>query len=131
MSIGCVVTSSRAENIMKSPTISENRFESGSWASLHYLKSHTVAYYLSRAAGADLSSTLNQGTVGTQPPGWTDAFHTYQIDPASVVPLVQVQTPVGEQRGTVTITATASDPDWGVSDVMLTSIFSVQKWECF
>jgi hypothetical protein len=92
-------------------------FQDANWISLHYLKSHTIAYYLSRAAGVDLSSTLNQGSVGTPPPNWGGGFYNYQINLASVVPTAQIQSPTGTQRGTITLTATASDPDWGIADI--------------
>jgi hypothetical protein len=58
-----------------------SEYESPNWMALHYVKSHTVAYYLSRAAGTDLSDILNQGTVGTQPPAWSGgAFGSYKIN---------------------------------------------------
>jgi len=94
-----------------------SEFESPNWYTLHYLKSHTVAYYLSRAAGIDLSTILNQGTVGTPPPGWSAGpFTNYQINLSSVVPQVTLQSPTGPLSGAVTLTSTALDPDWGVHD---------------
>jgi hypothetical protein len=94
-----------------------SEFENPNWYSLHYLKSHTVAYYLSRAAGVDLSTILNQGTVGTLPPGWSAGpFTSYQINLGSVVPQTNLQSPTDVLRGTVTLTSTASDPDWGIHD---------------
>jgi hypothetical protein len=95
----------------------QSEFTSPNWYQLHYLKSHVVAYYLSRAAGTDLSTTLNQGTVGSKPPGWTKTFYPYQINLGSVTPVTSIQSPSGTQKGTITLKAAASDPDWGVSDV--------------
>jgi hypothetical protein len=94
-----------------------SEYESSNWYQLHYLKSHVVAYYLSRAAGVDLSMTLNQGTVGQKPSGWSGSFSPYQINLGSVTPTDQIQSPTGVQRGTIQLTATATDPDWGVNDV--------------
>ncbi len=100
-----------------------SEYESQNWYSLHYLKSHIVAYYLSRAAGIDLSNTLNQDSVGQYPPlPWNGCcqppiFYPYQINLASVIPIATIQSPSGTQRGTINLAATASDPDWGVSDV--------------
>jgi len=95
-----------------------SEFESANWYGLHYLKSHTVAFYLSNAAGVDLSATLDNGTVGTPPPAWSDvSFAPYQIDLASVVPVDQIQPPSGTKKGAIALSATASDPDWGVRDV--------------
>jgi hypothetical protein len=90
-----------------------SEYQSPNWYSLHYLKSHTVAYYMSRAAGVDLSATLNQGSVGTPPPGWT-SYTNYQIDLSMVIPTAQLQLITGVQRGKIMLTSTASDPDWGV-----------------
>jgi hypothetical protein len=92
-----------------------SEYESSSWYSLHYLKSHVVAYYLSRAAGVDLSAVLAQGTVGQQPAGWTNAFYAYRINLTAVIPTVQIQQPSGS--GNLSLTANASDPDWAVQAV--------------
>jgi hypothetical protein len=93
-----------------------SEFESSNWYNLHYLKSQTVAYYLSRAVGIDLSAILNQGKVGTAPPNWTGSFANYQINLSSVLPTAYLKSPTSVQHGMITLTSNASDPDWGVHD---------------
>jgi hypothetical protein len=93
-----------------------SEYENSNWLALHYLKSNTVAYYLSRAAGVDVSSILAQGTIGTQPPGWGGTFYAYQINLNSILPTAQIQSPTGVQHGTITVASSAQDPDWGILD---------------
>jgi hypothetical protein len=95
----------------------DSEYLSPNWYQLHYLKSHVIAYYLSRATGVDLSSTLNQGSVGQMPSGWSGTFYAYQISLSSVIPSDQIQSPSGMRHGVIQLTATASDPDWGIKDV--------------
>ena len=94
-----------------------SEYEDPNWLSKGYLKSHYVAYYLSRNAWTDLSSTLNAGTVGKKPPGYQGTFYEYSISLASVRPTATIQSPVGWQCGTITLHATASDPDQHAVDV--------------
>ncbi|MGA2791776.1 MAG: hypothetical protein ABSF00_13545, partial [Candidatus Bathyarchaeia archaeon] len=96
-----------------------SEYESANWMSLHYIKSSIVAYYLSQAAGIDLSATLNQGSVGMPPPGWQGSYTPYKINLSALIPKTPtIEAPSGVQQGIIHFTVTSSD-EWGIKSVML------------